>query len=374
MLDSNTILGVRGYLNCEEYEHGILVQNWESWPLGAPVVFQAGALEGSTTSLLSLITPAQQAGGTDSTNIYSKNVAPVNLKPLCKNHKVLTVSQFDIEKFNRLTEFVHDVGGISLVIKYKGGRKNLAERLQKLSSIFKYSVLFYYNAWGGVHLSGKDDVYACVLTFLDLPYCIPLFNTHRVDGIGLSISGAVENQSISGGMLHRTFRSDIIYSNYADNLLVIDGVSINNNDSLSDSIFKEIANFATKELKEGPPVSKKENRSTDSSGYKQYMMSSNGVELKDENHSIKIDYPAMEAEVLTVGTSLEAIEPSLEVETTPDDDVPNPWTAPSIKPSVAENLTFNTGQPSNVVSTGNVYYTNSTQYSNNTTPSDEEDH
>jgi len=259
MLDSNTILGVRGYLNCEEYDHGILTQNWERWPLGAPVVYSRAEFgsdeSGSATRILSLISPSQQAAGSETVTVYTKNIVPVDLKPLHKYHKVLNIDRFDIDKLDRLIEFIHDVGAISLVIDSDIGRKHISADLRKLSDVFKYNTLFYYNRWGSKHLAGKDDVYSCVLTFLDIPYCIPLFNTHKVDGIGLSVSGVTHKQSIKTGVLNRVFKAEVIYSNYADNLLVIDGVDVNEDSPIGDSMFREIADVVNRELAVGPPIS-----------------------------------------------------------------------------------------------------------------------
>jgi len=264
MLDSNTILGVRGYLNCEEYDHGILTQNWERWPLGAPVVYSREEFEsdehGSATRILSLISPSQQAAGLETIAVYTKNIVPVDLKPLRKYHKVLNIDRFDIDRLDRLIEFIHDVGAISLVIDSDIGRKHISADLRKLSDVFKYNTLFYYNRWGSKHLAGKDDVYSCVLTFLDIPYCIPLFNTHKVDGIGLSVSGVTHEQSIKTGVLNRVFKAEIIYSNYADNLLVIDGVDVNKNSPIGDSMFREIGDVVNRELEVGPPVSSKKKK------------------------------------------------------------------------------------------------------------------
>jgi len=251
MLHSNVILGIRGHLGCEEYEHGILTQNWEMLPLGVPIVYKSGDLDRrqEATRVLSLITPSQNSAGVESVTVYNRVITPIDIKPLYKSHEVLTISEFDVGKFGRLTEFIRDVGGISLVIDHELGRKNVVKSLQELEKVFKYTTTFYYNAWGDKYLTDKDDRYLCVLTFLDLPYCVPLFNTHRVDGIGLSFSGVVQKRSISNGTLQRVFRVDIIYSNYVDNVLFIDGVTVNNINPPNKNMYSELAKMADRKLK-----------------------------------------------------------------------------------------------------------------------------
>lgn len=256
MLDSDIILGIRGYLNCEEYEHGILIQNWENFPLGAPVVYGSGSLldinEKSIIRILTLITTAQGTHGIESCNVHAEIIAPVNLKPLCKNHKVLTVNQFDAGKFDRLIEFVHDVGGVSFVIEHEEGRKDIVRSLKELEKIFRYTTMFHYEGGSSKHLNGEDDHYLCILTFLDLPYCVPLFNTHKVDGIGLSFSGVLRKASINRGLPERLFRTDIIYSNYMDNVLVVDGINVNTFNPPSSSTYKDLTVAAGRKLKVGP--------------------------------------------------------------------------------------------------------------------------
>ena len=76
MLDSNTILGIRAYLGCEEYEHGLLSQNIESWPCGAPVVYAANILNqgrhrgrGVSTRVYALMPPSQKAAGVETAQV-----------------------------------------------------------------------------------------------------------------------------------------------------------------------------------------------------------------------------------------------------------------------------------------------------------------
>jgi len=264
MLDSNTIFGIRKYLPTDDYAHGILTQNVESWPCGAPVVYSPLELESGhqAVRVLALMTPSQVSAGIESLNVMSKIVHPVNLKPLYKNHKVLTVSEFDIGKFERLMQFVRDVGGISLVISDKNGRENVADAVRKIQNLWNYTALFYYNAWGGKYLEGKDDSYACLLTFLDLPYCIPLFNMHKIDGVGLSFCGFTKKASLNYGCLHRTFKMDLIYSKYEENLFVVDGVDVNDREGLTDAHYQEAHKSASKDLEVMKPGSKKKDRGT----------------------------------------------------------------------------------------------------------------
>lgn len=258
MLDSNIILGTRGFLGCEEYEHGLLTQNEGDWLCGTPIVYPAGAIEKyAPHPIYTLITPSQRSAGTELAQVRCGGISPVKLKPLYKGHKILTVSSFDLGKFGRLLEFVKDVGGISLVIEYDEGKREVSNSIQQLAMEFKYSSLFLFNVWDDKFLWSEDDKLVCVLTFLDLPYCVPLFNMHKVDGVGLSFSGATIEGSMAHGYLRRIFRADIIYSNYEDNIFFIDGLPINNIPGPDPSIFADLNKLTSKQLKIGKPEKKK---------------------------------------------------------------------------------------------------------------------
>ena len=291
MLDSNIILGIRGNLECEEYSHGILSQEWEGWPCGTPIVYKAGMLDGKyngSVSAMSLMTPSRNAAGRERAQVPTSIVVPVDMKPLYNNHKVLTVSRFDLGKFDRLLEFVRDVGGLSLVIEYAAGRKESPLKVQKLEKIFKYTSMFYFNGWGSKYLEGEDDRYVCVLTFLDLPYCVPIFNMRKVDGVGLSFSGATINASKDYGQLHRIFRADFVYSNVMDNVFVIDGVDVNSISPMSKDMRRDLISMAEMDLPVQPANKKSSSDKKKMSGYEMYMSSgkSDKKEVAKDLHEV----------------------------------------------------------------------------------------
>jgi len=195
--------------------------------------------------------PSQAAGGVEYAQVHLGAISPVGLKPLYKNHKVLTVSKFDIGKFDRLLEFVRDIGGISLVIEYETGRRAAPDSIKQIEKVFKYSSLFYYNAWTNKFLKDKEDKFICILTLLDIPYCLPLFNMRKVDGIGLSFTGAIVKASKAQGYLHRTFRADFIYSNYEDNVFFVDGIATNGMQRPDNSIYDNLNKLTSQRFEIG---------------------------------------------------------------------------------------------------------------------------
>ena len=95
MLESDIVLGISKRLEgCTEYAHGILSQEWEQWPVGTPIVFPDTGLDNShgQVQAATLFTPGQRyAGCNEQTAVPTSLVCPVGLRPLVKNHKVLTI-------------------------------------------------------------------------------------------------------------------------------------------------------------------------------------------------------------------------------------------------------------------------------------------
>jgi hypothetical protein len=260
MLDSDIILGISARLEgCSEYAHGILSQEWEHWPVGTPLVFPDTGLKnsGGQVHAATLFTPSQRvAGCREEYAVPTSLICPVGLKSLAKNHKVLTISEFDLGKMDRLSEYVRDVGGISFVIDFVNGFKAFPKQIRKIEKLFEYAATFYYNCWGSKYLEGDDDKYVGVVTFLDIPYCLPLFNMRRVHGLGLSFCGATTKASKNYGQLHRVFRLDHIFSNYLDNIFVIDAIDVNKISPLDSNVYKELVKMTAQELPVMPAKSK----------------------------------------------------------------------------------------------------------------------
>jgi hypothetical protein len=202
--------------------------------------------------------PSQNAGlNNEIAQVELQAISPIGLKPLYENHKILTVSSFDFGKFDRLLEFVRDVGGLSLIVEYEEGRRELAESVRQIERVFKYCSAFSYNTWSDKQLWTKDDKFVCVLTFLDMPYCVPLFNMRKVDGIGLSFCGATVQASIEYGYLNKTFRTDLMYSNYEDNIFFVDGIAVNSMRRPDSSIYSELNKLTVRHFEIGKPDKKK---------------------------------------------------------------------------------------------------------------------
>ena len=362
MLESNIILGTRANLEgCDQFAHGILTQEWEHWPVGTPVIFPDSGLEnsGGSVQCMSLFTPTQRcAGGPESRSTPTSLICPVNLRPLAENHRVLTISEFDLGKFDRLMEYIRDVGAISFVVDFQSGFKSIPKQMRKIEKLFEYSALFFFNSWGTKYLEGPDDKYVGVVSIFDLPYCVPLFNMRRVNGIGFSFSGVTINASKNYGQLHRVFKVEFVYSHYPDNIFVIDGVTYNQVRPMDSPHYKELLNMAGQTL---PviPASEKKKQAKEQLDYERYKMK--GMKTHAEWHSKPMEWKTQSAEIHIDEAHLVS---TLEVSSEEEPDLPDDEPIPEA-PSDQGGLYFNGTAQFWTDSDGNIGFNNTGGTSNN---------
>jgi hypothetical protein len=179
----------------------------------------------------------------------------IGLRPIMRRHRTLTVDGFDIGKLERLKDYVEEMDGISFVVKEYKYRRNIPGLLKQMTGYYKYSSLFQTGYYKGKYLDGEDDEVLAVISFFKLPYCVPIFNPKRVDGMAVSYCEAIRKESERRSHLVKKLRVDLALTNYEDNLFVIDGVAVNQKNPFGDKWVREIGNWVANEL---PIKSRKE--------------------------------------------------------------------------------------------------------------------
>jgi hypothetical protein len=235
-----------------EFAHVILSQDWDSWPCGTPLVIDGTCLRSERAENIrtfSLFPPRSYINKLEDIIVHRDCLVRTSLPPLAETHRTLTVEKFDNSRLERLRQYVKEMGGITFIVKEEKNRKKLIRTLKFFPRLFKYSSLFHYSRYGNKYLSGDDDELLGVISFFNLPYCVPLFNMKKVDGIGLSYCQAPRKISEKNNMLVRAFRVDMVLSNYLDNIFVIDGSDVNPMNPLQDESYSEIENWVGEELK-----------------------------------------------------------------------------------------------------------------------------
>lgn len=262
MLDNNTILRLgdksifpdRPTLNLA---HAILVTDYDQWPCGTPVIFDRAVFKAMYTPAVnsfSLFPPrANIPVSHQDLNLSKEHFEITKLKPICRTYRTLEIEAFDVAKIKNINEYVKTMAGVSFVIKEKKYRQLLAKQLPHIFKPFKYSSLFYYDRFNRKWLDGEDDDFLAVISFVNLPYCVPIFNTKRVDGMGVSYCQAVRKGSEKRHNLLRSFRLDFVVSNYEENLFVIDGSIVNPVNLVSEAHYREVEKLAAEDLEVKTP-------------------------------------------------------------------------------------------------------------------------
>lgn len=235
-----------------EFSHVILSQDWEQWPCGTPLVVDRKLIkvrDSSSVRVFALFPPRSFINKMEDFTVVKESLVDTALKPLIKTHRTLSVDAFDCAKFDRLKAYVRDTGGITFVVKEESARRDLVNVLKFFPGEFKYTSLFHYAKYSTKHLTGKDDNLLGIISFFDLPYCIPLFNLKKVDGMGVSYCQAPRKISEKSNTLIRSYRVDIILSNYADNIFVIDGSDVNPLSPIHGDLYRELKEWTREEMK-----------------------------------------------------------------------------------------------------------------------------
>jgi hypothetical protein len=305
MLTTEVIFGVSDISknNKQEINHAILISEYEAWPLGTPILI--GQIPKENELLKSdsrmpgriLISPNGDCDGYGyNVNPYIDLIRPINLKPLVPRHKVLTVTQFLTSKLPRLIEYVHDMGSISFCITSKYALTHLVvDYLKDFAKHFKYNTVTSCR-WPGdkKYLASEKDIVFGVLTFIDIVYCIPIFDTKKVDGVGMNFSLVTKEASEKYGSLHRLATIDMILSNYSNNVFVVDGSLINNNRPLDDNTINVLYNAINTKVEVRPDA----DNSYSSAAKEKFRISKIAFESEPSlPSSWEIDQPLFEGDV-----------------------------------------------------------------------------
>lgn len=236
-----------------EFSHVILSQDWDQWPCGTPLVVDRRHIEsaapGSSTRVFALFPPRSFINSMEDFAVAKEGLADTSLVPLIKTHRTLSIDAFDYAKFSRLKDYVRDMGGITFVVKENAARKDLVNVLKLFPKEFRYTSLFHYARYNEKYLVGEDDDLLGVISFFNLPYCIPLFNLKKVDGMGVSYCQAPRKVSEKTNRLERSYRVDVVLSNYADNVFVIDGSDVNPLSPVHKDVYNELGEWVREEMK-----------------------------------------------------------------------------------------------------------------------------
>lgn len=231
MINKFIALSIAHNFEKEAFRHlvpAILLYEYDPWSIGTPVIADNRYIgsKGLNINCLLLMTTSSVTGGAGYIISPSvETIKPFGNQSLIKDHKVVEIDFFDPAKTQNLIEYVRDVGSITLCILGEVGQRSFPTDLRHLVNEYKFHTNTYFNSWlsMGKHLKNKKDVKFTMINIFNLPYCIPIFNNKKVDGIGISYNIVTKGASIEYGQPHRLAQLDIMLSNHDENLFIVDG-------------------------------------------------------------------------------------------------------------------------------------------------------
>jgi hypothetical protein len=228
-----------------------LVNDYEHIPCGSPVVLDKDYFNNPDVREMRAFSLFTSRAGMDPNSDFTlpkDYFELVSLKPLVRTHRTVSIEQYNPDKAVHIGEYVKHLGGITFVVEDEIARIKLANDLFYLTKVYKYNSLLYHNKFGRKYLRGEDDCVLGIVSFFSLPYCVPIFNTKKVDGMGVSYCEAIMKESIDQNRLIRTYRMDFVLSNFEENLFVIDGATVNPINPVQSATFNELGKWAAQKL------------------------------------------------------------------------------------------------------------------------------
>jgi hypothetical protein len=161
--------------------------------------------------------------------VVSDRVHVMDPKMLLDGHRVKNIDEFETSKISKIADFVKEQGVLSLRMEDPTVATKFMKNLNCFAKAYKKTVFMGHNHPGNESpkSSNVDDLLVTYATFLDLPYAIPIYNRKKVDGMGIRIGMYWPASSHSMGGMHASDEACVALSQYADNLLVVDGAIVN---------------------------------------------------------------------------------------------------------------------------------------------------
>ena len=212
-------------------------------PSGSPGVVNKNTLlnterpEGRSVSVLFPFSP--RAGVTPGTciKIHSKNIYQLPQKKLIVGHKVKTIDMFKTKRLRKIRDFVKDNDAITFALFDATNASEFFANIPNICSGYKYSTFFYHHGEGSAgYMRNADDVFVSFVSFIDINYCIPIFDHRKVDGMGVYCGFMYNNKDGKGSVLIDVLC--FVLSNHRENLFYTDGAKVASESKISSDVLK----------------------------------------------------------------------------------------------------------------------------------------
>ena len=190
--------------------------------------------------------PARYNGGIFiNSRIGVENLRVVNGNRLFNLHYIKPIEKFSMGTINYVIKYAKHWGAITLKFV---GHQEAANFVNKLKAIFK--LYNHYSSFGSnfQHTSSaffKHATCKFYATFIDVSYCVPIWNPKKVDGMGLIISLVSDDTGQPNGMPLVAFNSAIMLTNYEENIFKVDGCVANPHENVGNDLIDMLLNMTT---------------------------------------------------------------------------------------------------------------------------------
>lgn len=180
-----------------------------------------------------------------------KNLYPLPQKSLIKGHKIKTIDTFKKDRLRDIRNYVSTNAAITFTFSNLDAALTFWKDIPYLCSIYKHTVFFYHLAGGRKRKSATEE-FIPFISFVNLPYCIPIFDYRKIDGMGICCGFIYKKRYKEDGKVkYRTITVDTLYfvlSNYQANVLYIDGVKIGTSAKIDINILNYMMRFIQDEV------------------------------------------------------------------------------------------------------------------------------
>lgn len=159
------------------------------------------------------------------TEIYNKNLYPIPQKNLLTKHTIKTIDMFYIKKIKHIKEYVKTDGAITFILNDLSNAKEFFINIPLLcSSAYKYEAFFHHYTGQSNIVRSNENKFMVFVSFIDINYCIPIFDHRKVDGMGVYCGFMCKNIKTNNNILIDALT--FVLSNYKDNLFYLDGSNV----------------------------------------------------------------------------------------------------------------------------------------------------
>lgn len=210
------------------------IKNVES-PFGHSSLFAAHEIR-----IFSRFPARQMIGPTTTTSAFIKDLDLIDSKQVLNNHKFKIIEFFDESQIKTIKQYTEEYGAITLIIEEQAAMVSAINSITSIKNAFNYCCFMNVKNANPDH--SADDLPALFISFIDLPYAIPIFNDKKVNGIGVRMGLYWPKLTESSHKLTPIYEIYFIVSMFEENIFYIDGKTLNK-PGMDDKSQKELFMF-----------------------------------------------------------------------------------------------------------------------------------